>query len=97
MIDGEWIGGWVDFNGSTIAVGSIHGDPGRFVFGKGPQLKYGDALKFGDYQCRADETGLFCVDYAHRSAVGLRDTGIWAFGCVTDKTPPADIGVQFSC
>jgi hypothetical protein len=36
------IGGWVDFDGSSVQVGSIHGDPGRFTAGEGPSLAFGD-------------------------------------------------------
>ena len=38
---GEWKGGWVDFDGTSVAVGSVHGDPGRFTAGTGPELPYG--------------------------------------------------------
>src|SRR6478609_3563943 len=40
---GQWKGGWVDFAGSTVEIGSAHGDPGRFASGTGPQLPYGQA------------------------------------------------------
>jgi hypothetical protein len=94
---GEWKGGWVDFEGPTLEVGSAHGDPGRFTNGTGPELPYGQALAFGDYRCRADPTGLFCVNYAHQSAARLSDAGIEPFGCLQKVTPPADIGLKFSC
>ena len=54
---GQWKGGWVDFAGPTLEIGSVHGDPGRFTNGTGPQLPYGQALAFGDYRCRADPAG----------------------------------------
>jgi hypothetical protein len=94
---GEWVGGWVDFDGASITVGGLHGDPGRFTKGDGPQLPYGESLKFGDYQCRANQAGLYCVNYAHQSAARLSDAGIVPFGCVKQVTPPADVGVKFIC
>ena len=66
---GEWKGGWVDFDGTNLQVGSARGDPGPFLNGNGPELANGDSLSFGDYRCRADQAGLFCVNYAHQSAV----------------------------
>lgn len=94
---GEWKGGWVDFDGPTVAVGSVHGDPGRFTNGDGPPLPYGESLAFGDYRCRVDQVGLFCVNYAHQSAARFSDAGIEGFGCLQSVTPPADIGKKFSC
>ena len=55
------------------------------------------SLEFGDYRCRADPAGLFCVNYAHQSAARFSDAGIEAFGCLQKVTPPADIGLKFSC
>lgn len=94
---GEWKGGWVDFEGPTLQVGSAHGDPGRFTTGTGPELPYGQALAFGDYRCRADPAGLFCVNYAHQSGARFSDAGIEPFGCLQKVTPPADVGLKFSC
>jgi hypothetical protein len=94
---GEWIGGWVDFDGAGVDVGSIHGDPGRFSVGTGPELPYGQSLAFGDYRCRADPVALYCVNYAHHSAVRFADTGIDTYACAKQVTPPADIGVKFVC
>jgi hypothetical protein len=94
---GEWKGGWVDFEGQTLEVGSAHGDPGRFSSGTGRALPYGQALEFGDYRCRADPGGLLCVNYAHRSAARFSDTGVEPFGCLQKVPPPADIGLKFSC
>jgi hypothetical protein len=54
-------------------------------------------LAFGDYRCRADAAGLFCVDYAHQSAVKMSASGVEAFGCLQKTTPPPDIGLRFSC
>ncbi|MBV8929330.1 MAG: hypothetical protein JO152_09420 [Mycobacteriaceae bacterium] len=95
--EGHWAGGWIEFDGTTLTVGGLHGDPGRFVYGDGAQLPYGASLKFGDYQCRSDQTGLFCVNYAHRSAARISDAGVEPFGCLQPVPPPPDIGMKFSC
>jgi hypothetical protein len=94
---GEWKAQWVDFAGPSIEVGSSHGDPGRFTNGTGSELPYGDTLAFGDYRCRADPVGLFCVNYAHQSAARFSDAGVVPYGCLQKVTPPADIGEKFSC
>ncbi|OBA90088.1 hypothetical protein A5662_23360 [Mycobacteriaceae bacterium 1482268.1] len=94
---GHWKGGWVDFAGPSIEIGSAHGDPGRFGRGAGPQLPYGDALAFGDYRCRSDPAGLYCVNYAHQSAARFSDAGIVPFGCLHKMDPPAGIGEKYGC
>jgi hypothetical protein len=94
---GQYRGGWVDFSGPSIEIGSAHGDPGRFTNGTGPELPYGETLAFGDYRCRSDPAGLFCVNYAHQSAARFSDAGIVPFGCLQKVTPPPDIGEKFSC
>ncbi len=94
---GQWKGGWVDFGGMSAEVGSAHGDPGRFGTGTGRELPYGHTLSFGDYRCRSDPAGVYCVNYAHRSAVKFADTGIETFGCLDETTAPADVGRKFSC
>ena len=94
---GQWKGGWVDFEGPSIEIGSVHGDPGRFGNGKGPVLAYGDALAFGDYRCRSDPDGLYCVNYAHQSGARFSDAGIVAFGCLQKVASPPEIGEKFSC
>lgn len=93
---GVWKGGWVDFDGATVQVGSAHGDPGRFAAGQGKPLPQGGSLAFGDFRCRADTTSLVCANYAHQSAVRYSDDGIEPYGC-TRQTPPAGIGIQFNC
>ena len=45
---GEWKGGWVDFDGTNLQVGSARADPGPFVNGNGPELANGDSLSFGE-------------------------------------------------
>jgi hypothetical protein len=94
---GEWKGGWVDYDGMSVRVGSVHGDPGRFAAGEGSQLPYGQSLAFGDYRCRSDQAGLICVNYAHQSAVRLSDAGVQTFGCLQPATAPPQIGEMFSC
>ncbi|BCI53195.1 hypothetical protein NIIDNTM18_24730 [Mycolicibacterium litorale] len=94
---GEWKGGWVDFPGATLDVGSAHADPGPFSDGFGVELPYNRALTFGDYRCRTDPAGLFCVNYAHQSAARFSDAGIEPFGCLQQVSPPPEIGARFSC
>ena len=94
---GEWKGGWVDFDGTNLQVGSSRADPGPFINGNGPELANGDSLSFGDYRCRADQSGLFCVNYAHQSAVRFATAGIQPFGCLKSAPPPDGVGSAFSC
>jgi hypothetical protein len=94
---GEWQGGWVDFDGSTLHVGASRGDPGPFVNGNGPVLADGDSLSFGDYRCRAEPTGAVCVNYAHQSAARFGPAGIEPFGCLRAGPPPDGVGLAFSC
>ncbi|MGV0627254.1 hypothetical protein [Mycolicibacter minnesotensis] len=96
-IYGEWKGGWVDFGGNTLRVGSAHGDPGRFVQGAGAELPAGSTLAYGDYRCRADGAGLICVNYAHRSAMLVSPNGVEPFGCLHPVPPSTDAGRVFSC
>jgi hypothetical protein len=94
---GDWKGGWVDFDGTTLQVGSARADPGPFLNGNGPELGNGDSLSFGDYRCRADDSGLFCVNYAHQSAVRFAAAGIQPFGCLKPVPPPDGVGTAFGC
>ena len=95
---GHWVAGWVDFEGPTAEVGSVHGDPGRFTKGSGPKLKDGQSLRFGDYLCRADAAGPVCVNYARRTAVRFSDAGVQTFGCLTPVLPAPDgYGQKFAC
>lgn len=96
-IYGQWKAGWIDYGGNSLRVGSVHGDPGRFVHGDGAELPDGSTLSFGDYRCRADRVGLFCVNYAHRSAVRFSPEEIGVFGCLHPVPPPADAGKLYSC
>lgn len=94
---GEWLSGWVDFDGTSVQVGSAHGDPGPFINGDGPELPSGKSLAFGDFRCRTDQIGVFCVNYAHRSAVRFAAAGIEPFGCLQPVPPPEGVGEKFSC
>ncbi|ORV61055.1 hypothetical protein [Mycobacterium gastri] len=94
---GEWKGGWVDFDGVKLQVGASRGDPGPFVNGNGPELAERDSLSFGDYRCRAEQSGLLCVNYAHQSAVRLSAGGVEPFGCLRPVPPPDGVGMAFTC
>lgn len=94
---GEWVPGWVDFDGTEVTVGSVHADPAQFDVGTGAELPYGTSLRFGDYQCRSDPAGLFCVNFAHQTAVRLSDAGVQTFGCLREVAAPSDIGAKYAC
>ena len=95
---GQWKGGWVDFTGPSIEIGSAHGDPGRFSqrHGSGAGVR---GLRWRSATTAAGQTppDLFCVNYAHQSAARFSDAGIVPFGCLQKVTPPPDIGEKFSC
>lgn len=96
-IYGVWKGGWVDFDGTAVRIGSAHGDPGRFAAGQGAPLPPDRSLSFGDYRCRTDASALVCVNYARQTAVRYSDDGIDAYGC-TRRTPPASgVGIEYTC
>jgi hypothetical protein len=94
---GEWKGGWINFDGANLQIGAARGDPGPFVNGNGPELANGDTLSYDDYRCRADRAGLFCVNYAHQSAVRFSGAGIQQFGCLRSVPAPDGVGTAFSC
>lgn len=94
---GDWKGGWVTFDGVNLQVGSSRADPGPFLNGNGSELANGDSLSFGDYRCRADQTGLYCVNYAHQSATRLSPAGIEPFGCLRPAPAPDGVGTAFTC
>ncbi|MCB1291970.1 hypothetical protein [Mycolicibacterium sp.] len=94
---GVWKGGWVDFDGASVEIGSSHGDPGRFGRGQGPPLPQGGSLSFGDFRCRTDATALVCVNFARQTGVRYSDDGIDAYGCTLEARPPAGIGVKYLC
>lgn len=94
---GVWKGGWVDFDGSGVRIGSAHGDPGRFAAGQGVPLPADRSLSFGDFRCRSDATVLVCVNFARQTAVRYADDGVRPLGC-TRQTPPDDgVGIQYRC
>ena len=94
---GAWQGGWVDFDGSSVRVGSAHGDPGRFAAGQGAPLPPGRSVSFGDFRCRTDDTTLVCVNYSRRTGVRYSDDGIDTFGCTRRSPPAAGVGEQYTC
>ncbi|MCW1959022.1 MAG: hypothetical protein KIH64_010860 [Mycobacterium sp.] len=94
---GAWKGGWVDYDGSGVRIGSAHGDPGRFSAGQGAPLPQGGSLSFGDFRCRTDTTAMLCVNYADKTAVRYSDDGIDVFGCTRQTPPQAGIGIQYTC
>ena len=96
-IYGVWKGGWVDFDGTSVVIGSAHGDPGRFALGQGGPLPEGRSLSFGDYRCRTDATALVCAHFAHRTAVRYSDDGVDTYGCARVARPAAGVGIQYSC
>jgi hypothetical protein len=96
-VETAWKNNWVDFPGTSVDVGSPHGDPGPFVDGTGAELPPGQSLAFGDYRCRSDAGSVFCVNYAHQTAVKLSAAGVEGFGCLQKATPPPGIGLRLSC
>src|ERR1700677_484415 len=94
---GEWKGGWIDFDGTNLHIGSARGDPGPLVNGNGLELASGGTLSYDDYRCRADQVGLFCVYYSHQSAVRFSTAGLEQFGCLRSVPPPDGVGIAFSC
>ena len=94
---GDWQGGWVVFDGTTLQIGAARADPGPFLTGNGAELANGDTLSYDDYRCRADQAGVFCVNYARQSAVRFSGAGIQQFGCLRSVPPPDGVGIAFSC
>lgn len=45
----------------------------------------------------ADTAAVWCVDYAHRSAVRMGAAGVDGFGCLTVAQAPPGIGIRLSC
>ncbi|CAA0134330.1 Uncharacterised protein [Mycolicibacterium vanbaalenii] len=95
--EGMWKPGWIDYPGTNVQIGSLRGDPGPFIKGVGPLLADGQTLAFADNRCRSDAAGLFCVNYAHRSAVQISTDGVVPFGCLVSVPPPPQTGAMFSC
>lgn len=78
-------------------MGAGRADPGQFSAGTGAELPYGSTLKFGDYQCRSDQAGVFCINFAHQSGVRISDTGVEPFGCLRKDDTPPDAAARYSC
>ncbi len=95
--EGMWKPGWVEFSGTALSVGALRGDPGPFGNGTGAELGTGRSLTFGDNRCRSDDTGLYCVNYAHRAAVRIAADGVVPFGCLAEAAPPPETAVLFRC
>ncbi|MDA2890553.1 hypothetical protein PDG61_06505 [Mycolicibacterium sp. BiH015] len=95
--EGVWKPGWIEFSGTTLSVGALRGDPGPFVNGTGTELTPGQSLTFADNRCRSDASGLYCVNYAHRSAVRIAADGVKPFGCLAEVPPPPESAALFSC
>jgi hypothetical protein len=93
----QFRGRWVVYDGLSVQVGSQHGDAGVFGQGVGPELSYGKSLKFGDYQCRVEQAGVYCANIPHQTAVKLSEAGVETFGCLASVTPPPNIGLEWRC
>ncbi|WP_460695447.1 hypothetical protein [Nocardia thraciensis] len=96
---GNWVGNWIDYTGSSLTVGGLHGDPGPFLRGKGAVLPYGSRVTIRDYTCRTDPTGLFCVHPAAKSGVRMSHAGVVPFGCLREREgrPKETVGQGFYC
>ncbi|MBB5912052.1 hypothetical protein BJY24_000919 [Nocardia transvalensis] len=95
---GNWVGNWIDYSGTTLTVGSFHGDPGPFIYGYGAELPYGNRVGVKDYTCRVDADGLVCVDAAAKSAARISDAGVVPFGCLREHADPkVKAGQSFRC
>jgi hypothetical protein len=98
---GQWIGGWVDYSGNAASVGSFHGDPGVFRDGDGAELAYGRHLRFrgglDEYDCRMDQSGLWCADKAKGSAVLINDQGVTPYGCLRQIPHRHGEGFSYIC
>ncbi len=96
---GNWVGNWIDYTGSSLTVGGLHGDPGPFLRGKGAELPYGSRVTVRDYTCRVDPTGLYCIHPAAGSAARLSNSGAVAFGCLREREgePKGTVGQGFYC
>lgn len=95
--EGMWQPGWIEFSGTELSVGSLRGDPGPFTSGTGAELTPGQSLTFGESRCRSDSSGLYCVNYAHRSAIRIAADGVVAYGCLAEVQPPPESTTLFRC
>ncbi|MBF6174809.1 hypothetical protein [Nocardia blacklockiae] len=95
---GNWVGGWIDYSGPTLSVGSLHGDPGPFIRGNGPTLPYGSRITAGDFTCRLEPGALVCLHESAKSAVRISDAGVIPFGCLHEQADPKSyVGQAFTC
>lgn len=96
--EGNWIGGWVEYTGVRVGIGSFHGDPGPFIRGKGDALPYGSVIGYRDYRCRMDVDGLTCVNPSTKSGVLMSSAGVVGFGCLHETSAAGDYsGRLFRC
>lgn len=89
----DFDGDWIEYQGAGATVGSFHGDPGPFAPGRGPRLPYGSRITFRGYDCRMDQTGLYCANAEAQSAVKISDSGLIPFGCLQQNPDAAKDGV----
>ncbi|MBH0775621.1 hypothetical protein [Nocardia bovistercoris] len=96
---GNWVGGWVEYEGQVLTVGGLHGDPGPFVRGYGEQLAYGSRITVHGTKCRMDSAGLFCVNSQAGTGFRASDAGIVPFGCLSEEATPREVnaGEYYTC
>ncbi|BCK53788.1 hypothetical protein [Nocardia wallacei] len=96
---GNWVPNWIDYTGTTLSVGSLHGDPGPFVLGDGAALPYGSRITAEDFTCRLETDGLVCVHAVAKSAARISDAGVVPFGCLHEQAadPREQLGQVFGC
>jgi len=80
--EGVWKAGWIDYSGTGLQIGSLHGDPGPFIKGVGPALsgriidarkQGGDFKNWDDFMARVK--GMKAKSAAKLSAEGLTVNG----------------------
>ena len=84
---GQWKGGWVDFAGRSVEVGSAHGDPGRFGSGTGAEaaLRSGACLRRLPLP-RPTPSGCTASTTPTSRRPGSATQGIVPFGCLREVT-----------
>ncbi|MGN2636341.1 hypothetical protein ACWEKT_11585 [Nocardia takedensis] len=88
---GNWVGGWVEYEGQTLTVGGLHGDPGPFIRGYGDELPYGSQITVHGTKCRMDSAGLYCVNSQAGTGFRANDAGIVTFGCLSEEAVPRTV------
>ncbi|WP_227996143.1 hypothetical protein [Nocardia australiensis] len=98
-LQGNWTGGWINYTGDEANIGSLHGDPGPFIRGRGPELPYGSTVVVREYACRSESSGVTCVNPNAGSGVRISDAGVVAFGCLRERPVPSNrnVGKLFHC